>query len=707
MLDSLKQELESGLRKAVSDAGYTREINESSITIEQFGEEGRGELSTSESFSIAAAADKNPETVAEEIAQSQRVNGIPDLVESVSVVSGHINYHLDVRQLAQKSLRRIQDEGDNYGSREREDPDKILADVSSPNIAKPLHVGHLRNTILSDSVMNILKDQGHDVTRDNHLGDWGVQFGNLMHEFAERGDETTLEADPISHLLELYQQFEQRDAALDSAYALLGEKPGDEVEGGDTPENIRTSFQDARAALQDVSHSVDERVLEDTRNLIQTARELLADAQDIDGVLEILRTAPELTEVEEKRSVIENERLYHEEKGKEWFARLEQGDQEAADLWETFREKSIQRFKETYNQLDVDFDVWIGESFYAQEGWNDEIIKKALDNDVALRGEDEEVFIPIYPDDYEGVEDPDTVDVDPRVKQAREAINRMGSDEKISDLEQFEAFHIVKSDGSTLYGTRDLATIEYRIQEFGIDQSAYVVASEQDLYFQQLFVAARKMGYDDIKLKHISYGMISLPEGSMSTRKGQIITAREVLDRARDHARKIVEKKGRNLDDVESVANKIALATLKFEMVSSNRHKDITFDVDEAVSLEGDTGPYIQYATTRAYSILDAADERPEISDLDPSSFNEADLQLLYELDRYPVVLETCEERYDAAPLARYLLDLAHTFNSFYHKNRVLDSKTAAQERLVLTDATKQVFENGLGLLGIETLERM
>jgi arginyl-tRNA synthetase len=273
----------------------------------------------------------------------------------------------------------------------------------------------------------------------------------------------------------------------------------------------------------------------------------------------------------------------------------------------------------------------------------------------------------------------------------------------------FDAFYIVKSDGSTVYGTRDLATIEYRTREFDADQSVYVVASEQNRYFQQLFVAARKMGYTDVHLEHIDYGMISLPEGSMSTRGGQIVTVREVLDAARERARDIVREKGRNVaeDEIDAIARKIALATVKYGMVGANRGKDITFDIDEAVSLEGDTGPYVQYATTRAYSILDAAEGVPAVDDVDPTAFNDTDYDLIYHLGRYPLVLDRCEERYDAAPLAHYLLELAHVFNSFYHKNRVLDAETAAAERLVLTDATAQVFENGLGLLGIETLAEM
>ncbi|MCF2206752.1 arginine--tRNA ligase [Halobacterium salinarum] len=631
MLYNLRQELLAGIRAATSDAGYDYEVDQSAIELEDITDEEKGEFSSPISFSIAAAAGAPPVDVAETIADAHRSNGLPAEVEAVTVEGGHINYHADTTDLADATLSTILRDGSEYGTRTDADPDTILADVSSPNIAKPLHVGHLRNTILSDAVMNILEARGHDVTRDNHLGDWGVQFGNLMHEYTEFGDEATLEDDAIEHLLDLYQQFEQRDS-------------------------------------------------------------MLADLEDDETVTDQFADA------------VTEERDYHADSGKEWFTRLEQGDEDATALWERFRTVSIDRFKQTYDDLDVAFDVWNGESFYAQEGWNDVIIEKAIENDVAMRGEGESVYIPVYPDDYENVGDPQAADVDASLDRARQM--REAND----DLEDadFDPFYIVKSDGSTLYGTRDLATIEYRIEEYDADQSVYVVANEQNQYFQQLFVAARKMGYNDIKLKHIDYGLISLPEGSMSTRKGQIITAREVLDRAQDRAEEIIAEKGR-IDDAEaqSVATKIALATIKYEMVAAKRERDTTFDIDESVALEGDTGPYVQYAATRGYSILDGADAAPEIDDLDPSVFNDTDVELLFELARYPLVLERCEERYDAAPLAHYLLQLAHVFNSFYHKNAVLDAENARTERLLLTKATTQIFDNGLGLLGIDVLEEM
>jgi arginyl-tRNA synthetase len=632
MLRSIERALIDGLAGAVTEAGHDRAVDASALELEDFDDDEKGEFSSAISFAIAADEGANPMSVASSIADAHEAAGLPDGIGAVTVENGHINYHLDVETMARRTLSTIGDEASSYGARERAAPETIIADVSSPNIAKPLHVGHLRNTILSDALMNVLEALGHDVARDNHLGDWGVQFGNLLHEYVEFGDEDVFEENPIAHLLDLYQQFEQRDSMLEDVEAF---------------EALTGSFEAAVAA----------------------------------------------------------ERDHHTAAGKEWFARLEDGDEAAVDRWKQFREASIERFEAVYEELGVDFDLWIGESFYAREGWNDRIVDRALEEGVAMRAADGSAFIPIYPDEYGDAGDPERADVDPSLARAREALDAAGN---VEDAD-FDPFYIVKSDGSTVYGTRDLATIAYRIEEFDADRSVYVVASEQDHYFSQLFVAARKMGFTDLRLQHINYGMISLPEGSMSTRGGQIITVREVLDAARDRARDIVEEKGRGVDDdeVDAIARKIALATVKYGMVASNRGKDITFDIDEAVSLDGDTGPYVQYATTRAYSILDDAESVPEADAVDPEAFNDTDHRLIYHLGRYPLVLDLCEERYDAAPLARYLLDLAHVFNSFYHKNRVLDAESAAGERLVLTAATAQVFENGLGLLGVDTLAEM
>ncbi|MFC7173890.1 arginine--tRNA ligase [Haloplanus litoreus] len=442
MLGAIRRELLEGLRVAVADVGYDREVDSSAVELEDFDDEEKGEFSSAISFAIAADAGANPMAVAEELADAHRGHGLPTGIASVTVVNGHINYHLDVETMARLTLATIDSEGAGYGSRERTDPERIVADVSSPNIAKPLHVGHLRNTILSDALMNVLAERGHDVTRDNHLGDWGTQFGNLLHEYVEFGDEAAFETDPIAHLLELYQQFEQRD-----------------------------------------------------------------------GLLEDVEEFGALTG--EFEAAVAEERAYHVDDGKEWFARLERGDEEAVERWEQFREASIERFEAIYAELGVDFDLWLGESFYAREGWNDLVVEKALNEEVAMRGPDGSVFIPIYPDEYDDAGDPEKANVDASLDRARRMIDEAGT---VDDAE-FDAFYIVKSDGSTVYGTRDLATIEYRVSEFDADQSVYVVASEQNRYFQQLFVAARKMGYDDVRLEHIDYGMISLPEEHVDPRR--------------------------------------------------------------------------------------------------------------------------------------------------------------------------------------------
>lgn len=610
MILQLRNELVQCLNDALADEGFEFSIDRNRVEIEEFDDERKGEFSTAFAHELAGRIGRSPRDVASEVIDAQETVGVPALIESVEEINGYINYHIDQEAFIRSVIYEIQQEGDEFGRRELDDPDRIITDVSSPNVAKPMHVGHLRNTILSDALMNVLEERGNDVTRDNHIGDWGVPFaGAVVYEFVEGGSEESLEEEGIEHLLELYQRFRQR----------------------------------------------------------------------------------------------EDDREYHREQAKKWFNRVEEGDGRARELWERFREISLGHFEETYERLDVEFDLWLGESFYALEGWNDRILDKSHENDVAVETDDGALFIPVYPDDYEGAEDPETANVNPSLEPYRKAKeNQPDGDD---DQDEYEEFYILKADGSTVYGTRDLATIDYRVSELDADRSVYVVASEQDQYFQQLFVAARKMGYDDLELKHVSYGMIP----GMSTRDGTLIRVRTLLDQAHEAALDVVREKSTDLPEerIGEVAEKVGLATIKYEMVSVSRDKDLHFEMDEAVSLHGDTGPYLQYQTTRTYGILRQVDSIPPVADLDVGHFDETERELVFKLAEYPFVLEQCEKKYDAAPLATYLMRLAHLFSAFYADYPVLDAEEKQAERVVLTDACRQVFENGLDLLGIESLEQM
>ena len=615
MLLSLRAAIAESVNDAFESLEIDHRIDPDRVDIEEFGDDQKGEFSTAVAYELAGQLGRPPQAIAADLAGAQ--TDLPDVVESLEVIDGYVNYHLSTPTFLRETLTRITDAGEAYGQRTLSDPDRIVADVSSPNIAKPMHVGHLRNTILGDTLLNVLDARGHEVLRDNHLGDWGVPFaGAVPYEFTEHGSEEALAEDGIEHLLSLYQQYKQR---------------------------------------------------------------------------------------EENREV-------HEQRAREWFSRVERGDEAARELWERFREISIADFEETYDRLGVEFDLWLGESFYALNGWNDRVIQRARKEEIAAETDDGALFVPIYPTDGDGVEDPETAAVDRSLDRARSHLAALSDHAELNDPErdvtpEMEPFYIVKSDGSTVYGTRDLATIEYRASELDADRSIYVVASEQDQYFQQLFVAARKFGHDDLQFEHVSYGLVP----GMSTREGNIVRVSDLLDEARDHAREIVEEKNPELspEETERVAERVGLGTIKYQMVSLSRQKDLHFDMAEAVSLETGTGPYLQYQATRAHGILQRVSSVPAPEEVDPTRFDETERTLLATLARYPMVLADCEEKYDPAPLANYLDRVAREFSSFYATNRVIEDGEPLPERVLLTDVVRQVLENGLGLLGIDVLEEM
>ena len=613
MLLNLRDEIAESVNDALAAMDADHRIEPSRIEIEAYGDDQKGEFSTAVAYELAGRLGRAPNDIAQSLIEAGEY---PAVIDHAEAIQGYVNFHVDSESLFADTLARITDEGTDYGRRELADPDRIVADCSSPNIAKPMHVGHLRNTILSDALMNVLEARGHDVVRDNHLGDWGVPFaGAVLYEFTEHGSEEELEERGIEHLLELYQQYKQR----------------------------------------------------------------------------------------------EDDRAVHEQRAKEWFTRVEEGDEHARALWERFRDISIADFEATYDRLGVTFDLWLGESFYALDGWTDRVIERAREEGVAAETNDGAVFVPIYPGETDGAEDPATAAVDRSLDRAREHLANLGGadlDDPERDVEPaMEPFYIVKSDGSTVYGTRDLATIEYRVAELDADRSIYVVASEQDDYFEELFVAARKFGHDDLQFKHVSYGLVP----GMSTREGNIVRVEDLLDEARDHAREVVEENNPELspEETEAVAERVGLGTIKYQMVSLSRQKDLHFEMSEAVSLETGTGPYLQYQATRTHGILDRIERVPDPDEIDPSAYDRHERQLLFTLARYPVVLEECEEKYDPAPLANYLNRVAREFSTFYATNRVIVDGSANAERAVLTDATRQVLENGLSLLGIDVLERM
>ncbi|MFB6208431.1 MAG: arginine--tRNA ligase [Candidatus Nanohaloarchaea archaeon] len=504
----------------------------------------------------AAQQEENPRQLAEKTAEELDL----DIVEKVEVAGpGYLNFHLDRQKYASRVEETLS--GENMGVEQRDG--SVLVEFSSPNVAKPMHIGHFRNNALGDSLQRILDFTGYDVTSENYLGDWGTQYGKLIYAFKQYGSREEFEENPMEHMFELYVKFHE-------------------------------------------------------------------EAENEDEM---------------------------EEKGREWAAKIEEGDEEAVSLWEEFRDASIEYHKKDYERMDIEFDRWTGESKVVDGAR--ELVENWIEEGKLDRDEDGSVFIEF--DDLPG-----TV--------------------------------LLKADGSTLYITRDLYNLEKRNRE-GFDYNLYVVGSEQELHFQQVFAAAEKLGLDPEGSEHVSYGLLSLPEGSMSSRRGRIIRLEHALDEAVEKAEERIEDR-----DIEN-AEAIGIGAVKYANLSVSRKKDIEFDWDTALSFEGDSGPYLQYSNTRAKSILEKSDEEGELA----GTPGDVEYRLLKKLSEFPTSVDSAAEQREPAKIANYLSHLCEEFNSFYHSSPVLDAETEEEKlrRLKLVELFVEVTDKGLELLGLEPLEKM
>jgi arginyl-tRNA synthetase len=344
-------------------------------------------------------------------------------------------------------------------------------------------------------------------------------------------------------------------------------------------------------------------------------------------------------------------------KAREWSKKIEEGDEEAVELWEMFREATIEQNEKEYDRMGIRFDRITGESVVAEDA--SEIIEQGLEKGIFKEDHDGSVYV-----DFEDEKYPNTV--------------------------------VKRDDGSTLYISRDVANIRKREKE-GFDTNMYVVASEQDLHFQQLFEIAEEFGYTDIKNEHISYGMLQLPGETMSSSKGNIIRLSEMMDKARDKAAEI---EGHDVDNAEEVG----LGAIKYANLSVSRPKDILFEWDEVLDFEGDSGPYLQYTNVRAKSILRETEKEGEIV----GGLEDEEYRLVQKLSEFPEKVERAADSREPAKIANYLSELSEEFNSFYHSCQVLGvEEDKEKRRLRLVKAFSDVSDQGLELLGIEPLEEM
>ena len=520
-------------------------------------------------FSLAKVERKAPQAIASEIAEKIDTAGF----EKVVATGPYINFFLDKAAISNDILRAVISEKADYGQQDIGHGQNVTLDMSSPNIAKPFSVGHLRSTVIADALGHIYSKLGYKAIRINHLGDWGKQFGMLIVAYKLWGDKEAIEANPIDELLKLYVR---------------------------------------------INAEADEN--------------------------------PEL-----------------DEQARQWFKKLEDGDQEALDLWQWFRDESLVEFNRIYDKLDVSFDYFHGEAFY-----NDKM--------------DEGIQI---------LEDKNLL------QESKGA--------QIVNLEKYDLppALIKKSDGATLYITRDIATAMYRHRTFNFAKNIYVVGQEQSHHFKQLKAVLKEMGFDwSDDMIHVSFGLVTKNKKKLSTRKGNIIRLEPTLDEAEARALTQIEAKNPDLENKEAVAHAVGVGAVKFYDLKSDRDNGYDFDLEAMVSFEGETGPYVQYAYARIQSILRKAAFVPA-SDANYTLHDAESWDIIKLLQDFPSIIQRAAEKYDPSIVAKYAINLAQSFNKYYAHTRILDENPERDSRLALAYATGIVLKEALRLLGVDAPEKM
>ena len=528
-------------------------------------------------FKLAKSLKKAPPLIAKDI--SEKIEIDKNKIVEISIVGGYLNFYINKDLLTQDVLEQVEMQED-YGKKEENSVGKnIVIDYSSPNIAKPFHIGHLKTTVIGGALYNIYKYLGYNVIGINHLGDYGTQFGKLIEGYKLWGNEYDLSEDSIDKLAEIYKRI-------------------------------------------NILCKEDERVLDRCR---------------------------------------------------ENFKLLEQGDEYCTKLWQEFKDLSIKEFQKIYDLLGTKFDSWNGEAFYADK--TDEVIELLEKSGKLVESEGAKVV-------------------------------------DLSDKGIDTPCIICKSNGSTIYATRDLAAILYRARTYDFDKCLYVTSYEQNLHFKQVFEVAKLLGINEKYtngLEHVPYGFVRLPTGKMSTRLGNFVKVEDLLNETIEKAKKIIEEKNPDLENKEEIAKKVGIGAVIYNDLATSRIKDEIFDIDEMLNFQGETGPYIQYMYVRTNSVLGKVRKIPEVKDLKinllQDKYSQNIIKLIYNFED---VLNQAIAKSEPSFLARYLMDLAKAFSSFYNENKIIcDDKDLQDARIYLTFSTNKVLRNGAELLGIKMPEKM
>ncbi len=526
-------------------------------------------------FKLAKILKKSPQMIAEELKGKIELD---ENIEEIKVVSGYLNFYINKLLLTKTVLTEIENSKDTYGSNKSGNGKNVIVEYSSPNIAKPFHIGHLRNTVIGAALYKIYKYLGYNTIGINHLGDYGTQFGKMIEGYKRWAQEYDFKKDPISDCMDIYVRINN--------------------------------------------------LCKEDENVLNACREN--------------------------------------------FKKIEEGDPYCVEVWNKFKDLSLKEFQKIYDLLGVKFDSLNGEAFYSDK--MDEVVDK-LEKHGALK-------------DSEGA--------------------------KIVDLEDkgLGVCIIKKSNGSTIYATRDLAAILYRSRTYDFDKCLYVVAYEQNLHFKQVFEVAKYLDIPEKCLKglqHVAYGMVRLTTGRMSTREGTVVKVDELLQESIDRVEKIIEEKNPDMQNKKEEAKKIGIGAVIFNNLCSTIIKDQVFDWNTVLNFNGETGPYIQYVYVRTKSVIEKVGNIPDINDVNIELLQDKESQKIISiLYNFENILMSVVEKNEPSLLARYLIELSQSYSNFYNENKIIDKDRKIQDaRVYLSWAVGKVLKIGSGLLGIEMPDKM
>lgn len=527
-------------------------------------------------FKLAKELKKSPMIIAQEICEKMKLD--TEVFEDIEIVNGYINFFVNKERIIKEVLEEVSNKKEEYGKSTLGAGQNIIVEYSSPNIAKPFHIGHLRNTVIGSSLYNMYKYLGYNTIGINHLGDYGTQFGKMIEGYKRWGQEYNIDENPIEELTKIYVR------------------------------------------INDLCKK-DEDVLKACRDN---------------------------------------------------FKKLEDGDPYCTEIWNKFREVSLNEFNRIYELLGVKFDSLNGEAFYSDK----------------------------------------MPEVEELLRNSGRLVKSEGAE--IIDLEEEKmgVCMIKKSNGSTTYATRDLAAILYRARTYDFDKCLYVVAYEQNLHFKQIFEVAKLLGIDEkyIKgLQHIPYGMVHLKSGKMSTREGNVIKVEDLLKESISRVKQIIKEKNPDMENLEENARKIGIGAVVFNNVATTIIKDQIFDWDTILNFNGETGPYIQYTYVRTNSVLNNSKGVKTIDEIDFSVLiDKESLEVVKKIYEFNNVIENSVDKNEPSLLARYLLELAKNYSTFYNNNKILVEDTKIKDaRVFLTYSVGLVLKIGMKLLGIEMPDKM